>query len=157
MAGLKVKGVDELKRILKQLGDKAPKEAAKALYVEAQNIMSKSKDKYVPVDTSTLKNSGFVKLPEITGNKVSITLGYGGAASEYALAVHEHLSEHSPQSWIIAESEGDGVNFNVGGPKYLEIPLMNAKRGMAKRLARRIQDANRIHLRGGVKRRKGLS
>ena len=132
-----LKGDKEFKKILKKLGDNAPKAIGKVLYGEAEEIMGDSKANYVPVapDGGTLRASGHVQLPKIKGSKVTVTMGYGGAASAYALAVHEHLSEHSPRSWKIAESKGTGVHFNVGGPKYLETPTLEAAKDMPRRLS----------------------
>jgi len=65
--------------------------AAKALYEEAEMIMTDSKENYVPVQTGNLKSSGHVQLPVISGSQVSVTMGYGGPAAKYALAVHEGL------------------------------------------------------------------
>ena len=58
-----------------------------------------------------LRASGHVQEPVRNGRNISCTLAFGGAAEKYAVAVHEHLSEHSPLSWIISEVFGDGVNL----------------------------------------------
>jgi len=96
---------------------------AGALYRRAQRIMADSKENYVPVDLSTLKNSGQVSPPYYLGRQVTVELSYGGAAAAYALAVHEHPSKYSPPSW-----QGVQVTFSPSGtgPKYLERPLMAA-------------------------------
>ena len=61
----------------------------RALFIEGQKIMTKSK-REVPVDDGPLKSSGFVEKPKRTFRAVTVTLGYGGAAKAYALAVHEY-------------------------------------------------------------------
>lgn len=110
-------------------------DAARALFRRGEAIMTDSKDNYVPTDLGALKGSGHVELPEIGPNEITVTLGYGGSASDYALAVHEHLSEHSPPSWRVAEREGRPVQFTTGGPKYLEKPVLEAARTFQEDLA----------------------
>jgi hypothetical protein len=97
--------------------------------------MTRSKKDFVPVADSTLQGTGHVRLAKV---KIEANLVYGGPAAPYALAVHEHLSKHSPPSWQTAERSGGGVRFNPPGrgPKYLEKPLMEARRTLARDLAR---------------------
>jgi hypothetical protein len=102
----------------------------RALYATGEAIMADSKENYCPVapDGGVLRSSGHV-LPPIRNAEgdLIVTLVYGGPADAYAIAVHEHLSRSSPYSWRIAEQRGDGVHFNVGGPKYLELPVIAAR------------------------------
>lgn len=104
----------------------------RALYRRAEMVMTDSKNNFVPVEFSTLRNSGMVHFPEVKGTTVSVMLSYGGAAQAYALAIHEHPSKHSPPSW-----KGVTVRFHPAGrgPKYLERPLMNAQRTLLRDLA----------------------
>lgn len=103
-----------------------------ALYRRAEDIMTVSKERHVPVDLSALKNSGTVHLPVVVGNSVSVELSYGGPSVKYALAVHEHPSKHSPPSW-----QGKQITFSPAGhgPKYLERPLLAAQRTLLRDLA----------------------
>lgn len=57
-----------------------------------------------------------------------VRMSYGGAASAYAEAIHEHESPSSPPSW-----RGKSVNFQQGGVKYLEKPLKKRANGMLAR------------------------
>lgn len=91
---------------------------ADALYLEAELIMTDSKQNYVPVDTGVLRNSGTVTKPVITNKSVEVTLGYGGPAADYAVVVHEY-----------PPSVGQGKN------KYLSRPLNKAERGLVTRVA----------------------
>lgn len=99
----------------------APKIDA-ALYTEAEAIMTASKA-ICPVDTGVLRQSGFVAPPTTEGNTHRIEMGYGGAASAYAVIVHENPSAHHP----------------VGQWKYLEVPLREAAPHLAANIARRVE------------------
>lgn len=94
-----------------------------AIYAEAELIMTDSKDNYVPVDIGTLKASGYVNEPEEVGHKVSVELGYGGEADDYAWVQHERLDFH----------------HEVGEAKYLETPFNEAVNGLEGRLAERVK------------------
>jgi hypothetical protein len=87
----------------------------------------------VPVEHGVLRSSGHVDQPKIKNMQASVTLGYGGAAANYAIPVHEippppkkspggRSARHSPPTqW-----------------KYLEQPFKAARRGMTQRLGRKI-------------------
>ncbi len=126
-----MEGLDKLTARLRKSGKLSAKRLAGPLKLEAELIMTKAK-KLTPVDLGTLRGSGHVKKPVITRNTAKVVLGFGGAASAYALAVHEHPSRHSPSSWR------GGISFNVGGPKYLERPVKEARKGFGRRVARRL-------------------
>ena len=118
----RLRGSAALRRELKRRGSAAQKDLARALFQEGEQIMGKSK-RLVPVDTDALRTSGHVQLPVIRGKKVTVVLGYGGAAAPYAVFVHEKQARHNPPTqW-----------------KYLEQPLNEAIPGMAGRLAKRIR------------------
>lgn len=119
-----------------------------ALYEFAQIIMGRAK-LVTPVDKGggELRNSGQVHEPELKGDTYSIVLSFGaGPSRPYALAVHEHLSEHSPPSWVAAEASGKGINWTTTGtgPKYLEKPLNDARPEAATWLAKRIAARNKL-------------
>jgi hypothetical protein len=132
-------GTQAVDRRIRRLASRLPQIAARALRREAEAIMTESKRKYVPVDLGTLRSSGHVGeviiKPGPAGG-VEVTLGFGGAAAPYALAIHEVHSPHDPPSW-----KGVDVNFKLKGRgrKYLEIPLRLAVRGMAERIGIRVQ------------------
>jgi hypothetical protein len=126
MAASSVTGLKETIRNLKKLGTDIEQEIGKALYKEGESIMGDSKRKFVPVDTGTLKTSGRVLKPNYTVNGVSVTLGYGGAAKQYAQIVHNTTKT---------------VNWSVAGTgaKYLEMPVRQALPSLASNIARRIK------------------
>lgn len=127
-----IEGADELLAVLKVADKRAVNQLSQALMLEGEFIMTKAK-KRTPVDMGTLRSSGHVKPPNVSGTQIEIELGFGGAASAYALAVHEHPSQFSPPSW------SGGVTFNVGGPKFLESAVRESERGLGKRLASNIK------------------
>lgn len=77
-----------------------------AMNEEAEITMTRSKEDYVPVDTGNLRSSGQVET-EIQGESVTTQLGFGGAAADYAIYVHE-----------INKNYRNGKQW-----KYLETPL----------------------------------
>lgn len=131
-----LKGAKEMERRLQRIAAKFPDKIMGALRVEAELIKTDSQQNYVPVDLGTLRSSAQVSDVERKGKDVEVSISYGGAASDYALAIHEHTSEHSPPSW-----QGTDVQFSPQGrgPKYLEKPLMAAVRDMDGRIAARIR------------------
>lgn len=122
---LEITGTEQLIAALQAYGANALPTAGAALYQEAEIIMATSKEEYVPVDLAILKASGAVLPPEIDGDSVMVQLGYGGAAKAYAVVQHERMD----------------YRHTVGGPKYLERPLLAAASGLAARLAARIREA----------------
>jgi hypothetical protein len=136
-------GDREVKEKLRQLGLRALPAGAQSLFESAENIMTISKDQYVPVETGTLKASGFVRPPETRRSTVTVTLGYGGAAQGYALAVHEN-----PRAGKTGGVSPSGKKYKrwaqVGEWKYLQTPVQNnagnvvdkLKRDLARELAR---------------------
>lgn len=119
-----VTGLDALDQVLEEFGAAAMPVAADLLYARGETIALDSKQNYVPVDKSTLQNSIHAEAPVIEGAQASVRIVAGGPAADHAEAVHEHLSEHSPPSWKVAEAEGRPVKFTQGGPKYLEKPFI---------------------------------
>lgn len=136
-ASITFSGGDAMRGRLTGLAAQAKGAIARVLYEEGHDVLRESQER-VPVDLGVLKTSGFVTTPEWTGDTARVTVGYGGAASAYAAAVHEHmgigsavvggggevgLSDFDPPSWKLAEAQGHGVHFSGGGPKFLESVL----------------------------------
>lgn len=114
-----VEGSEEAMASYERLADEFDAAVAQAVFLEANDIMNRSQE-LVPVDTGTLKSSGSVEPPDISPGHVVVRLGYGGAASEYAVVVHENLDAyHAPPTQA----------------KYLEQPAMEALEGMGDRIA----------------------
>lgn len=115
-------GSAQLASNLRRLAELAPAAVAQGLTEHAEEVMRVSKTEYVPVDLGTLRQSGTVLPPVITGSEVSVTLGYGGPAAPYALAVHEN-----PRAGHTGGRSPTGRRYThwarVGGWKYLETPF----------------------------------
>lgn len=119
--------MDRLIRLLAQAGPRAIPALSQGMY-EVANDMFRASQRVVPVDTGTLRASGHVIPPKSTRDGVEVGIGYGGAAGEYALIVHEQLDAyHSPPTQA----------------KYLEEPVLHGVPKMASQLARRVDQALR--------------
>jgi hypothetical protein len=127
------KGEADVRAKIKAIAQQYPRRIAGALYRRAGYVMTDSQANYVPVDLAALRDSGFVLKPVRTGPNISVVLGFGGPASAYAIAVHEHPSSFDPPSW-----KGTQVTFSPSGhgPKYLEKPLYKAAATLQADLAR---------------------
>jgi len=115
-SGFKIKGLQQAQKNLRNIAAKFPKKVKKALVKRAELIMTDSKENYCPVEFGTLKNSGHVA---VDPDKIAVTLGYGGAAEDYAVVQHENLT----------------FKHEVGEAKYLEKPLFSAMETFEKDLA----------------------
>lgn len=134
---------DMVNKLIKEAAD-MPKRVEAALYQEAQVIMTESKRRCpIAPDGGDLRASGHVEEPVREGRKIVVTMAYGGTAIPYAIAVHEHLSIHSPRTWVISEETAGhtGVKWSEPGtgPKFLESPLNEAQPQMAARIANRLK------------------
>lgn len=118
----RLKGADKFMQKLGQYDEDALSQLENALQTEAELIMTRSKRDFVPVDQGVLRASGHVKPATRRGSKAYVELGYGGAASDYALVQHERMD----------------FQHTVGQAKYLEQPVKDAASGFAKRVEQRM-------------------
>jgi len=131
MLTLEVKGWDEVQRRLQAMAQAAPEGVAEGVWKVANDILTEA-DQLCPESphgSGTLRRSGNVEaLTSGDGRLIGARIGYGAQAEDYAVAVHEHLSEHSPYSWRVAVATGHGVRWSRpgSGPKFLERPLLAA-------------------------------
>jgi hypothetical protein len=116
---LEFQGIDAFGTRLRDASDRILRAAGAALYQEVEGVMTASKA-LVPVDLGVLRDSGFVTLPDRDQDGISVTMGYGGAASAYAVVQHEDLTLTHP---------------NGGEAKFLEKPLLERAGGLAERIA----------------------
>lgn len=116
-------GGEQLKKLTSEgQSDKVVKALARALYEEALIIMAESQRR-VPVDTGALRRSGRVLPPKMEGGDMVVELGYGGAASGYAMDQHENPNYRhtNGKTW-----------------KYLEGPVRERMPAIEKSLAARL-------------------
>lgn len=78
------------------------------LYRHLEKVKTRSQGEFVPVKDGILRGSAFVDQPTMSPTEIRGRMGYGGAAGAYAAAQHENMEYH----------------HEVGGPKYLERPLL---------------------------------
>lgn len=119
----KLKGTRSMQKKLNRLAAQFEDRLPVALQTEAELIMTTSKRDHVPVDLGTLRSTGHVERVRRVGKILSVRLVYGGPSAPYALKQHEDMT----------------LSHTVGGPKYLERPLVNAAPGMPARLAARMR------------------
>jgi hypothetical protein len=112
----------DMKNLEKKLDVKALEKFRGPLKLEAELIMTKAK-RITPVDTGTLRSSGHVQSPKQTLDRLSITLGFGGAASAYALVQHERT---------------DYKHRGKQQAKFLEQPVKEEELRLARRLVRNL-------------------
>ena len=117
-------GLEQLDKLTrKQTVDATNKALAMALMEEAE-IMFRNSKRRVPVDNGDLRRSGFILPVRKSGNGWLVEMGYGGAASAYALRQHEDLTYRHK----------DGRTA-----KYLENPVKERIPNLEARLKARIE------------------
>lgn len=115
-------GVQEVLRILSNLGKDALEEGGRALYQEALIEMKESMAR-TPVATGALRASHVTDPPAVTNGEVSVAIRVGGPSVPYAMIVHENLDAYHP----------------VGQAKFLESTLYESAPHMAERVADRLR------------------
>lgn len=116
LMSIEFRGLREMERRIRQLAAQHPRIAQRALVSEGEIEMSEMKRR-TPVDTGTLRASGRL----VALRPLGIKWVFGGAASAYAVAVHE-------------ETE---VFHTVGQAKFVESVVMEFIPNAAERVGRR--------------------
>ncbi len=120
------------RKILK-VAKRMPGKARKAVFTRAEIVLTRSRKDFVPIRDGVLRSDSKVELDK-NPKKIAAIIAYGlGPARAYALAVHENPSKHDPPTW-----RGTAVMFRPPGrgPQFLLKPLMEARRTLAKDLAK---------------------
>lgn len=121
---IELMGAPELARTLATAGLQGVRALKQALNEEGQ-IAFRNSQRLVPVDTGTLRRSGILLLAREKGSSmIEVVMGYGGAASAYALKQHENLSYR--------HKEGQQA-------KYLEEPVKARQEKLSQNIQRRMQ------------------
>lgn len=125
-----IKGLDVALAKLSKFKGRIEQIAKSELFKEGEGVMAMSKEAFVPVDQGPLRASGQVDPPVVSGNSVTVTLGYGNSAVDYATIVHEDLNAFHPGG---------------GQAKYLEEPLKMAIPGVKSRMgSAMVREARRL-------------
>jgi len=129
---LNLKGIRKMKDDLTRLRSLLRSSIETSLEDEASSILQNSKDNYVPVASGELRDSGEISAVEWSGGVATITIRY---TARHAVPVHENPSQHDPPTW-----EGKQIEWHPSGrgPKYLEMPLREAEKGMMDRIGERV-------------------
>jgi hypothetical protein len=120
---LELVGEKALVKMLAEAGARAVPAIKQALHEEGQ-IMFRHSQRIVPVDTGTLRRSGQILPPVEEGGKIVLVMGYGGAASAYALRQHEDLTYR--------HKEGKQA-------KYLEAPVRERANNLPRNILERVR------------------
>lgn len=93
---VEVKGLQETLQNLAELPQDILRGATRGLNQWSEETMTEAKERTPvdPVDGGTLRASGYVTPPEVSGDSITQDLGFGGAAADYALVQHERLDFH---------------------------------------------------------------
>lgn len=120
--GVAVVGIDAALRGLRGARAALMPAFERALQAEGEAVFARTQE-LVPVDTTALKKSGVLHKPEIGATTASIAISYGNDEVDYALVVHEDLvAKHKAPTQA----------------KYVEIPVIEASKGMAARVGARV-------------------
>lgn len=122
--GVQITGMGQLNRALRQAGPLALTALAQAAVQEQEQVITEAKNQ-TPVEFGTLKGSGTVLPPKVSGTGVTVDSGFGGAATSYAVFVHEIMRNHHP----------------VGNAKFLERPFLARVPMMGVNLAKGVERA----------------
>lgn len=145
MATFEFHNISDMERAIKSLSGELRSRAEDAISDEADAIVITAKNEYSPVLSGKLRDS-IQKVKSTvsqgrdiggrftSGSDIEISIIAGGDDIPYAAAVHETPSVHDPPSW-----EGKTVNFKTGGSKFLELPIRQAEKGMAGRIAAKLK------------------
>lgn len=140
---IEIAGVAEWHSKLKAMGPAVFEAMVKSAYESFEGVMTTAKEEYVPVDSGTLRSTGTVLPPEVSSQSATITMGFGGPAAPYALAVHEN-----PRAGKTGGISPSGKQYEhwarTGNWKYLETPL---KAATGKIAAKMKADVDAAHMR----------
>ena len=122
--GVQVTNVDDVMKFFDVKKKVAVQAFEEGLFEVANTVFTMSQ-REVPVDTGTLKASGTIERKGAgIGDKMEIVIYYGGAASEYAIHVHENPNaSHAPPTKF----------------KFLEGPFLLMKPRIPMLLAKKIR------------------
>lgn len=124
---MEIIGLDDVALVLASMSALYAQAMGGAMLDWMQGVIAESKDRWVPIDTAALKDSGFARGPFREGSEIVVEGGFGPSKDErnrrggepksmeeYALAVHEENIPHQHGTW-----------------KYLQIPFVAREHKLA--------------------------
>lgn len=140
-ASIEITGAAEWKAKLQAMGPAAFAAMVQSAHRSLEEVMTTSKEEYVPVDQGTLRSTGHVEPPSVSGASAEITMGYGGPAAPYAIAAHEN-----PRAGKTGGVSPTGQLYEhwarTGGWKYLETPLKASTEKIAAKMKAAVEAAH---------------
>ena len=125
-----LRGTDDMIRRLRAVGVGLSRDQRNAVEDEVTHVLFRSKNEFVPVDKGRLRDSGRIDMSGSNQFQSQGRIIYDGP---YAIPIHE-LPNYNPPTWT-----GTNVNFRVGGPKYIEIPLREEANSAASRIGAKLR------------------
>lgn len=127
---LEFHGLNELIKTLEKAEKEVSEKAKETVSSNIKKVFEETQRR-VPVRTEALKKSGRIEWGDETGNHISASIVYGDSEVDrigvyYAAAVHEVL---------------DAKHEVPTGPKYVELPIIEAKESFKKDIAKMAQKA----------------
>ena len=120
MAKATVEGKDAVLKKLQEAMARQRKALEAGLYAAGNNVGTQAKET-APHDDGALRGSIYTTLPVRQGARITVEVGAGGPAEDYAVIQHERLD----------------FKHEVGGPKFLERALHSVDiLGVAQRVAK---------------------
>lgn len=117
-------GQEQVARNMKAAIERMQQGAKAGAYQAAGNIITEAKER-CPVDVGTLAGSGYAGQPTIEGSILTVPMGFGGPAEDYAIVQHEKLELHHAK----------------GEAKFLERALDSQRGDVGPLIAARIREA----------------
>jgi len=129
----RITGHKELAGNLRYFGQELSRRNIRGILARAEYVLEQAQERFIPEDLGNLSDSGRIV---VSPKGWSVSVVFGGPGIPQAVAIHEHLSEHSPYSWRVAEAKGAGVQWTKPGtgPKYVERPLLEEARDLARNM-----------------------
>jgi hypothetical protein len=109
------------------------KRLSAAIYQEGLTLITSSIPN-VPVDTGTLRSTGFTQQPSVSGEKITVKAGYGGPATK----INPHTGEASTD-YAVKVHEDLNMQHKVGSAKFLERPARALSQKFSANIKRRMK------------------
>ena len=131
---VKMEGIKDLKRILKNADIKIRIAANKEVFDIANDILIEA-GSLAPFDEGMLEGSGTLTgMGPAAGPLIKLTVAFGGPAAPYALIQHENEDYFHPGKSAKPPGTGPGIPGQTRAAKYLEKPAKKHQATIVPRL-----------------------